>query len=436
MLSNLSSRTRKLLLVPTALSVVAAALLLVPAGAGAAAPPPVDLGTAGSFGVLGGAAVSNTDATTITGDLGVSPGTAITGRSDITLGGAVHQGDAVASGAQSDATTAYTTAAGLTATPLAGVELGGTQPAPGVYSSPTLGLTGTLTLDAKNDPNAYWVFQAGSTLVTATNSSVKLTGGADPCRVFWQIGSSATLDTGTTFAGTVMAYAAITVARGADIDGRLLTQTAGITLIADRITGATCTTPGGASSTPVTSPASSAPSTQGSTTGAPPTGAGTTSATPTNPTNPTTPTAGGPAPSRPTAGTLSLTSGEASGGALVTLTGSGFVPGRTAVRVGTTVVPASRVAVLSATRLAFRTPAHAAGKVAVSVTTPTGTSTGLTFTYTAVRTATAVAGRTTTLSSTGVPVTLLTEAAALLLLAGTTALAVARRRPARGRHSA
>ena len=438
MIDRPSSRTRKLLLVPTALSVgVAAALLLAPAGASAAAAPPVTLGTAAAYSVLTGPSVSNTDPTTLAGNLGVSDTTGVvTGDADITVGGARHIGDDAAADAQAAADSAFTQAAGLTSTPLNAVELGGTEPAPGVYSHETLGLTGTLTLNAHNDPDAYWVFQAGTTLVAEVNSAVHLTGGADPCRVFWQVGSSATLKTDTAFVGTVLAHVAITVGQGADIDGRLLAKTAGITLDNDTITGPTCG-PTGGGSTPVSSPASSAPSTGGTTTTAPPTTGSTTPAGPSTPviTAPVvTPPAGGTTP--PVAGVLSTTSGSPSGGTLVTLTGKGFVPGHTSVTVGGTTVPASSVKVLSPTQLVFRTPAHAAGTVRVSVTTSAGTSrTGLTFTYTSVLTSTAVAGRTTTtLSSTGVPVTLLAEVAALLLLAGTAALAFTWQRSTAGRH--
>jgi Ice-binding-like/IPT/TIG domain len=444
MLSRASSRTRKLLLVPTALSAgLAAALLLAPAGVSAAAPPlsppPVNLGTAGSYSVLTGPNVSNTGATTLAGNLGVSDTSGVvTGDSDITVGGDRHIGDDAAAGAQADANSAYTTAAGLTSTPLKAVELGGTKPAPGVYSNETLGLTGTLTLDANNDPNAYWVFQAGKTLITGVNSSVNLTGGADPCRIFWQIGSAATLDTGTAFAGTILASAAITLAQGVHVNGRLLGQTAGITLINDTIDGANCGSTGtGGTTTPASSPASSAPSTGGSTTG----GSGGPSSTPTTATPadtstpaPATTPAGGGATALPTAGTISQTTGGTAGGTLVTLTGTGFVPGHTSVTVGGTTVPASSVNVLSSTKLVFRTPAHAAGTVPISVTTSAGTTrTGLTFTYTST-TATTSSGTTTTLSSTGAPVTLLAEVAALLLLLGTTALAVAAKRAAPGRH--
>ncbi|MFC5640738.1 ice-binding family protein [Kitasatospora cinereorecta] len=204
----------------------------------------VNLGAADSFAVLGGQSVTNTGPSVITGDVGVSPGTSITGLLPIQVNGSIHQTDALAAQAQTDLTTAYNAAAGqakdfdLTSPG----DLGGLTLDPGVYkATSSINLTGTLTLDAHGDPNAVWVFQIGSTLITASDSHVLLTNGAAPCNVFWQVGSSATIGTNTTFVGNIMTLASIGMQTGATLDGRALAQTAGsVTLDTNRITRATC----------------------------------------------------------------------------------------------------------------------------------------------------------------------------------------------------
>jgi hypothetical protein len=205
-----------------------------------AAQGPVGLGTADSFAVLAGAGITNTGATTITGDVGTYPTPAETGFGSVTLHGTNHHGDAVSRGAKADLTTGYNDAAGRKPVTSRPVELGGTTLAPGVYASPTFGLTGTLTLDAQGKTNAQFIFQTSKTLITAVNSRVILINGAQACNVVWQIGSSATFNTGTTFVGNVLAHISISAETGATFQGRLLAQVGAVTLDHNTITRSTC----------------------------------------------------------------------------------------------------------------------------------------------------------------------------------------------------
>lgn len=208
----------------------------------------VDLGTAGSFVVLGGASVTNTGPSVLNGDLGVSPGTSLTGfGSPAVVNGATHNNDGVASQAQLDLATAYDAAAAqpvLPADDLTGTDLGNRTLTSGVYRySSSAQLTGALTLDAEGNPDAEFIFQIGSTLTTASASSVVLINGASPCNVYWQIGTSATLGTTTAFQGNVMTLADISLNDGATVIGRLLARTAGaVTLINNVLTRPECAT--------------------------------------------------------------------------------------------------------------------------------------------------------------------------------------------------
>ncbi len=216
------------------------------AGDALAAQPPVGLGTAGSFAVLAGSTVTNTGPSVINGDLGLSPGTAVTGFPPGTVHGTIHAADAVAGQAKSDLTTAYNDAAGRIPPLSVSGDLGGLTLTPGVYKSgSSLGLTGTLTLDAQGNPNAVFIFQAGSTLTTASGSHVKLINGAQPCNVFWKVGSSATLGTSSVFMGNILALTSISVNNGVTVAGRALARNAAVTLINDTITAAHCTSSGG-----------------------------------------------------------------------------------------------------------------------------------------------------------------------------------------------
>ena len=197
----------------------------------------IDLGTAESFGVLGASTVTNTGPTIVEGDIGVHPGTAITGFFGTnendgpgTFTGSSHQGDAVASDAQDDALTAYNQLAGFSFTQdLTGQNLAGQILTPGVYNFDTsadLSAAGVLTLDG---PGEY-IFQIGSTLITGSDSSVLLINGANPFDVYWQVGSSATLGTNTDFSGTIIADQSVTLNTGATLEGRAIALNAAVTL--------------------------------------------------------------------------------------------------------------------------------------------------------------------------------------------------------------
>ena len=217
---------------------LAAALAALLAGTALAAAS-VNLGSARSFAVLSGTQVTNTGATTITGDVGLHPGKAVTGFATVTVHGAQHLGDAVALSAKNALVTAYNDAAGATPVNQVPTELGGTTLKPGVYASATLGLTGTLTLDGAG----LYIFQAGSTLITASNSAVALTNGASACDVYWQVGSSATLGTTTSFKGTIMALTSIALQTGATLQGRALARNGEVTMDHNTINSSACAAP-------------------------------------------------------------------------------------------------------------------------------------------------------------------------------------------------
>ena len=209
----------------------------------ATAPP---LGTEQAFAVLGGSTVTNTGPSVITGNLGVSPGTAITGFPPGILTGVTHAADAEALEAQTDTTTLYLDLASQPCTSdLTGQELGGMTLVPGVYCSTSeLGLTGELTLDAGGVAGAVWVFKAGSTLITASGSSVLLTNGANPCNVFWQVTSSAAIGTTTDFVGNIVALTSIALQTNANLSGRALARNGAVTLDSNIITVPVCNVPG------------------------------------------------------------------------------------------------------------------------------------------------------------------------------------------------
>lgn len=201
-------------------------------GSGPQAP---SLASSATFAVLGGSAVTNTGSSVITGDLGVSPSASITGFPPGTVIGTIHNNDAAAAQAQVDLTAAYTD---LAARPAGTVEsaLGGLTLPPGTYTSgSSMSLTGTLTLDAGGNPNAVWIFQMGSTLTTASASSVVMINGGNPGNVYWQVGSSATLGTTTSFLGNILALTSISANTSASVQGRLLARNGAVTLASNAV---------------------------------------------------------------------------------------------------------------------------------------------------------------------------------------------------------
>jgi hypothetical protein len=191
------------------------------------------LGAAQSYAVLGGSTVTNTGSSVISGDVGSSPGAAITGfPPGVIVGGTMHAGDANALAAQTSVTAAYVNLAGQTCTQdLTGQDLGGLTLTPGVYCfSTSAQLTGTLTLNAQGNAAAVFIFKVGSTLTTASGSSVVMTNGGSLCNIYWQVGSSATLGTATSFAGNIIALTSISLTTNASVTGRALARNGAVTL--------------------------------------------------------------------------------------------------------------------------------------------------------------------------------------------------------------
>ena len=218
-------------------------VIFFPSIAGAE-PTAVGLGTAEPFSVLAGAGITNTGPTTLGGDIGTYPTPTITGVSELTITGTNHGGDAVSQGAKPDVLTAFNTLAGQGPTTPTGADLTGQTLVSGVYNSgSSIALSGTVTLDAQGDPDAVFVFQAGSTLITSSSSTVALINGTQACNVFWQVGSSATLGTNSVFRGNLLALTDITATTAATVEGRLLAINGAVTLDTNTISAPTCAPP-------------------------------------------------------------------------------------------------------------------------------------------------------------------------------------------------
>lgn len=218
------------------------ALLFNAASASAQVAP--SLGSAQSYAVLAGSTVTNVGATIVTGDLGVSPGSAVTGfPPGVVVNGTIHSADASAAAAQDSLTAAFNNLGSQACTvDLTGQDLGGLTLTPGVYCySTSAQLTGTLTLNAQGNPASVFIFKMGSTITTESGSAVEMINGGESCNVFWRVGSSATLGSSTAFLGNILAEASITLISGATVLGRTLARTHAVTL-GDNTVDATCTT--------------------------------------------------------------------------------------------------------------------------------------------------------------------------------------------------
>src|SRR5665811_2158891 len=277
---------RKMRPVPLLLPLLLTIMLVVPAAA-MAAQPPVELGTTSSFAVLAGSTITNTGPTTINGDaggdVGLYPGTSFTEPSSVTLTGTVHLTDDVARVAKDDLVAAYNDAAGRTPVSRIPTELGGSTLLPGVYDSAsgTFQITGTLTLDAQGDPDAVFVFKTAKTLITASDSNVSLLNGARFCRIFWQVGSSATLGVNSHFVGHIFALTSITANTGATVQGQLLARNGAVTLDTNTITNGLCPTIATTTTTTSSSSTSTVPGSSATTTTTTTSSTTTTTSTPT-----------------------------------------------------------------------------------------------------------------------------------------------------------
>lgn len=207
--------------------------------------PALALGTAATFALLASDTITNVSVTTaITGDVGISPGTALVNLPPGQVTGTIHLDDSLATQAEFDLGVAYED---LVARPcqhtMSGVDLGGATLAPGVYcfAFAAAQSASDLTLDGQGDPNAVWVFQIGSTLTIANDAATKMTGSGNACNVYWQVGSSATINTGARFKGSILASASVTMLTGASVSpGRVMAETAAITLDSNAISSAGC----------------------------------------------------------------------------------------------------------------------------------------------------------------------------------------------------
>ncbi len=228
-----------------AFALVSAVLFMFASTGDAADVAGVPLRTAANYSVLGASTVTNTGSSVLSGSLGLWPGTSITGFPPglVLPPGTTDAANAAAQQAQSDLTGAYLNAAGRSIDATTTAELGGLTLTPGVYAGPgqsPLSLTGTLTLDAEGNVDAVFIFQTDSTLITGSGSRVSLINGAQGCHIYWQVGSSATLGSGSLLVGNILALTSITVNSGATVQGRALARNGAVTLDDNTITWPTC----------------------------------------------------------------------------------------------------------------------------------------------------------------------------------------------------
>lgn len=204
----------------------------------------VQTGDTKNFAILAGSTITNTGSTVVYGDIGLFPGTSFTGSADIVLDGEIFLTDTDASLAKDALVEAYNDVAGRTPVTIIATELGGQTLLPGVYASEsgTFEITGTLTLDAQGDPEALFIFQMASTLITASNSKIELTNAANSCEIYWQVGSSATLGVDSSFAGRIYASESITLNNGAEVAGQILAMTGAVTLDNNVVSNQLCVT--------------------------------------------------------------------------------------------------------------------------------------------------------------------------------------------------
>jgi hypothetical protein len=239
-----------------AFTTAAALLLTFGTPAGAALHATVPLGTSAQYAVLGASTVTNTGASTLNGSLGVSPGTAITGfpPGKVIAPGTTNRTNAAAAKARADLTAAYLNAQGRAIDATVSANLANLHLQAGVYAGPSHGalqLTGPLVLDGAGNANSVFIFQTNSSLITASSSTVSLINGAQECNVFWQVGSSATLGTGSVFTGNILALTSISVTNSVTVHGRALARNGAVTLDTDTFTRPTCAAaPPGAPSAP------------------------------------------------------------------------------------------------------------------------------------------------------------------------------------------
>jgi hypothetical protein len=367
----------------------------------------VPLGTASGYSVLGGTTVPDPGSSVPAGSVGLSPGSTVTGfpPGSVTQPAIIDTTPA-ADQAQSDLTTAYVDAAGRPVTATTTADLVGLNLSPGVYSGPdksALGLTGTLTLDAGGNADAVFIFQTDSTLITASSSTIALVNGAQACHVYWQVGSSATLGTGSVFVGTILAQASVTVDSNVTVHGRALARTGAVTLDDDTFTDAGC------APTSTTTTSGSGSTTSSSTPGGP---------TTTVPVGPTTTVQVGPTTTTGGSGSTTTSSTPAGPTTTVQVGSTTTTPGT-----GSTTVPSGPSATTTTSPTSLVTQTRPSGP-----STSTGTGmTGGTLPNGRPRTP----GSSTQLAETGWPTAPILIVAGLLVTIGLITLLIGREHPAR-----